>query len=163
VQIAEAKALACQLPAETGVPLSRWSCPELAAELTARQITDSISASTVRRWLRQDALKPWQYRSWIFIRDPDFRTKAQRVLDLYARTFEGEPLGADDYVVSSDEKTSIQARCRCHPTLAPGQARAMRVNHTYGRGGALAYLAACDVHKARVLGRCEPRTGIERS
>ncbi|WP_394365677.1 helix-turn-helix domain-containing protein [Streptomyces sasae] len=67
VQVAEAKALACQLPAETGVPLSRWSCPELAAELTKRCVTDSISASTVRRWLREDALKPWQYRSWIFI------------------------------------------------------------------------------------------------
>ncbi|WTO95714.1 IS630 family transposase [Streptomyces sp. NBC_00208] len=155
VQVAEAKALACQLPAETGVPLSRWSCPELAAELTARGITDTISASTVRRWLHQDALKPWQYRSWIFIRDPDFRAKAQRVLDLYACTFEGVPLGEDDYVVSSDEKTSIQARCRCHPTLAPGQARAMRVNHEYGRGGGVAYLAAYDVHH-----RCEPKTGI---
>ena len=160
VQVAEAKALACQLPAETGMPLSRWSCPELAAELTARGITDTVSASTVRRRLRQDALKPWQYRSWIFIRDPDFRAKAQRVLDLYARTYEGEPLGADEYVISSDEKTSIQARCRCHPTLAPGQARAMRVNHTYGRGGALAYLAAYDVHRAKVFGRCEATTGI---
>lgn len=125
VQVAEAKALACQLPAETGVPLSGWSCPELAAELTARGIIDTVSASTVRRWLREDALKPWQYRSWIFIRDPDFRAKAQRVLDLYARTFEGVPLGPDEYVVSSDEKTSVQARCRCHPTLAPGRARAM--------------------------------------
>jgi transposase len=142
VQVAEAKALACHLPAETGVPLSRWSCPELAAELTARGITDTVSASTVRRWLRQDALKPWQYRSWIFIRDKDFRARAQRTLDLYARTFEGVALGADEYVLSSDEKTSIQARCRCHPTLAPGQARAMRVNHEYGRGGAVAYLAA---------------------
>lgn len=160
VQIAEAKALACQLPAETGVPLSRWSCPELAAELTARGITDSVSASTVRRWLREDALKPWQYRSWIFIRDPNFRAKAQRVLDLYARTFEDVPLGEDEYVVSSDEKTSVQARCRCHPTLAPGRARAMRVNHEYGRGGALAYLAAYDVHRAKVFGRCEPKTGI---
>ncbi|MER7694309.1 helix-turn-helix domain-containing protein [Streptomyces sp. NPDC097610] len=120
VQIAEAKALACQLPVETGVPLSHWSCPELAAELTARGVTDSISASTVRRWLRQDAIKPWQYRSWVFIRDPDFRAKAQRVLDLYARTYEAEPLGADEYVFSSDEKTSIQARCRCHPTLVGG-------------------------------------------
>ncbi|MBO0914716.1 IS630 family transposase [Streptomyces laculatispora] len=156
VQVAEAKALACQLPAETGVPLSRWSCPELAA----RGITETVSASTVRRWLHQDALKPWQYRSWIFIRDPDFRAKARRVLDLYARTFEGVPLGEDEYVVSSDEKTSVQARCRCHPTLAPGQARAMRVNHEYGRGGALAYLAAYDVHRAKVLGRCEPKTGI---
>ncbi|MDU9000976.1 IS630 family transposase [Streptomyces mirabilis] len=160
MQVAEAKALACQLPAETGIPLSRWSCPELASELTARGITDSISASTVRRWLREDALKPWQYRSWIFIRDPDFRARAQRVLDLYARTFEGVPLGEDEYVLSSDEKTSIQARCRCHPALAPGQTRAMRVNHEYGRGGALAYLVADDVHRAEIHGRCEPTTGI---
>ncbi|MFD7321659.1 transposase [Streptomyces sp. NPDC059875] len=63
-------------------------------------------------------------------------------------------------MISSDEKTSIQARCRCHPTLAPGQARAMRVNHEYGRGGALAYLAAYDVHRGEVFGRCEPSTGI---
>ncbi|WP_405008886.1 hypothetical protein OHV13_07535 [Kitasatospora purpeofusca] len=112
----------------------------------------------MRRWLREDALKPWQYRSWIFIRDPDFRAKAQRVLDLYARTFEGVPLGEDEYVLSSDEKTSVQARC--HPTLAPGRARVMRVNHEYGRGGALAYLAAYDVHRTKVFGRCEPKTGI---
>ncbi|WJY54439.1 transposase [Streptomyces chengbuensis] len=82
------------------------------------------------------------------------------MLDLYARTWDGVPLGEDEYVISADEKTSIQARCRCHPTLAPGQARVMRVNHTYQRGGALAYLAAYDVHTARVSGRTEPRTGI---
>lgn len=94
------------------------------------------------------------------MRDPAFRPKAARVLDLYVRTFGGVPLGEDEYVISADEKTSIQARCRCHPTLAPGQARAMRVNHEYDRGGALAYLAAYDVHRARVFGRCEPKTGI---
>ncbi len=160
LQVAEAKALACQLPAEAGTPLSRWSCPELAAELVARGVVEAISASTVHRWLVADAIKPWQYRSWIFIRDTNFRVKAQRVLDLYARIYDGEPLGKDEYVISSDEKTSIQARCRCHPTLAPGQARAMRVNHEYARGGALAYLAAYDVHQARVFGRCEPKTGI---
>ncbi|WP_254705207.1 IS630 family transposase [Streptomyces lunaelactis] len=161
LQIAEAKALACQLPAETGVPLSRWSCPELAREAMQRGTATFVSASTMRRWLAEDALKPWQHRSWIFITDPCFRTRAERVLDLYARTWEGQALGEDEYVISADEKTSIQARCRCHPTLAPGQARAMRVNHTYGRGGALAYLAAYDVHRARVFGRCEPRTGID--
>jgi hypothetical protein len=41
----------------------------------------------VRRWLREDAIKPWQHRSWIFITDPGFRPKAERVLDLYARTW----------------------------------------------------------------------------
>ena len=72
-----------------------------------------------------------------------------------------EPLGPDKYVISSDEKTSIQARCRCHPTLPPGKARRMRVNHDYDRGGALAYLAAYDVAQARVFGQCAPSTGIE--
>ncbi|MDG5807576.1 IS630 family transposase [Streptomyces ossamyceticus] len=161
LQAASVTALACRLPAESGVPISRWSAPELAREAIARGIATFLSASTVRRWLAQDALKPWQHRSWIFTTDPDFRPKAQRVLDLYARTWQGRPLGEDEYVISADEKSSIQARCRCHPTLAPGQARAMRVNHTYGRGGAVAYLAAYDVHHAKVFGRTEPKTGID--
>ncbi len=160
VQAAEVKALACQLPAEHEVPLAVWSAPELASEAVAAGIVGSVSASTVRRWLAEDAIKPWQHRSWIFIRDPDFRAKAARVLDLYARVWEGSPLCPDEYVISSDEKTSIQARCRCHPTLAPGKARAMRVNHEYERGGALAYLAAYDVHRAKIFGQCAPTTGI---
>ncbi|MFI5784056.1 IS630 family transposase [Nocardia sp. NPDC051570] len=160
VQRAEIKALACQLPAETGVPLSRWSSGELAAEAINRGVAKTISASTVRRILAEDALKPWQYRSWVFIRDPDFTTKAARVLDLYQRTFDGTPLNDDEYVISSDEKTSIQARCRCHPTLAPGLSRTMRVNHEYDRGGSVAYLAAYDVHHAQVVGYCAAKTGI---
>jgi len=156
---AEAIALACALPAESGVPLSKWSCPELARELAARcQI--SASASTIGRWLAADALKPWQHRSWISVRDPEFAAKAARVLDLYARIWNGQPLGSNDYVICADEKTSIQARCRCHPTLPPGKARAMRIEHDYDRGGALAYLAAWDVHRAQVIGRCEHTTGI---
>ena len=96
VQVAEVKALACELPAESGVPLAKWSCPDLAAE--ARQRGVVVSASSVRRWLAADAIKPWQHRSWIFPRDPDFAFKAGRVLDLYARTFNGDPLTADEYV-----------------------------------------------------------------
>jgi hypothetical protein len=161
LQIAEVKALACQLPAETGVPLSRWSCPELADQVVARGIAPAISASTVRRILAADTLKPWQYRSWLFIRDPAFATKAARVLDLYARIWDGRPLGEQEYVISSDEKTSIQARCRCHPTLPPGTSRTMRVEHEYDRGGALAYLAAYDVHRAHVIGLCSDTTGID--
>lgn len=161
LQVAEVKALACQLPAETGVPLSRWSCPELADQVVARGIAPAISASTVRRILAADALKPCQYASWLFIRDPDFATKATRVLDLYARIWQGVRLREDEYVISSDEKTSIQARCRCHPTLAPGISRTMRAEHEYDRGGALAYLAAYDVHRAQVIGLCSDTTGID--
>ena len=156
---AEVVALACALPAESGVPLSRWSGPDLARELSARcQL--AVSASTIRRWLARDALKPWQHRSWISVRDPQFAARAAPVLDLYARIWDGRPLGPDDYVICADEKTSIQARCRCHPTLPPGKARAMRVEHDYDRGGALAYLAAWDVHRGRTAARCEDPTGI---
>ena len=158
---AETKQLACELPATTGVPLSRWSCMELARELIARGVVAAISAATVWRILATDAIRPWFHRSWIAPRDPNFAAKAAVVLDLYARVFQGQRLGNKEFVICADEKTSIQARCRCHPTLAPGQARLMRVEHEYDRGGALAYLAAYDVHRAKIFGRCEPTTGIE--
>jgi DDE superfamily endonuclease len=64
-------------------------------------------------------------------------------------------------VLCADEKTSIQARCRCHPTLPAGKARMLRVNHDYDRRGALASLAAYDVAHARVFGHCAPSTGIK--
>ncbi|WP_163567046.1 helix-turn-helix domain-containing protein [Fodinicola feengrottensis] len=95
------------LPAEHDVPLSRWSCPEIARELAAR-CQALVGASTVRRWLAADLLKPWPHRSWIAIRDPDFAAKAGRVLDLYAGIWDGQPLGPNDFVVCADEKTSIQ-------------------------------------------------------
>lgn len=158
--VASVKALACELPAESDTPLSRWSCPELAREAVARGIVCSVSPTTVRRWLREDAIKPWQHRTWIFPRDPNFAAKAEIVLDLYQRIFHSAPLGADEYVLSSDEKPGVQARRRIHASLPPGPRRAMRVEHEYIRGGTLAYLAAYDVHRAHVIGRCEPTTGI---
>jgi transposase len=160
VQRAQITAMACELPATSGVPLSRWSAAELAEEAVAAGIVTDICACTVARWLRGDALKPWQYRSWIAPRAPDFADRAAVVLDLYAGIFDGDLLGEGDFVLCSDEKTSIQARCRCHPTLPPGSARMMRVEHEYDRGGALSYLAAWDVHRGKVFGRCEPTTGI---
>ena len=158
--VAACKAIACELPATRGVPLGRWSLAELRTEVLATGLVDEVSTTTLWRWLDEDPIKPWQHRSWIFPRDPDFTAKAGLVLDLYQRLFAGQTLGDDEYVVSADEKTSIQARCRCHPTLPPGRARMMRVEHEYERGGALAYLAAWDVHQATLFGRCEQTTGI---
>jgi len=119
-----------------------------------------ISDSTVWRWLHEDAIRPWQHRCWIFPRDPYFQAKAGRILDLYARCWQGKPLRDDEFVVSTDEKTSIQARVRVHPSLPTQPGKMMRVEHEYARGGAWAYLAALDVHRAKVFGRCEATTGI---
>jgi transposase len=159
--IMQVKALACQIPWEQGVPLSRFSSNEIAAEVMRRGIVASISGSTVWRWLDEDAIKPWQHRSWIFPRDPAFEEKAGRVLDLYQNKWRGRPLKSDEFVISADEKTSIQARARIHPSLAPAPGLCMRVEHEYVRKGAFTYLAAWDVHRAKVFGRCEEHSGID--
>jgi hypothetical protein len=127
----------------------------------AEGIVAQVSGTTLWRWLSRDALCPWRYRSWIFPRDPEFAAKAGRVLDLYEGRWEGLPLGRRDFVLSADEKTSIQARLRKHASLAPAPGRATRVEHEYKRGGAWAYIAAWDVHRARVFGCCDKTTGIE--
>ena len=101
-----------------------------------------ISGATIWRWLDQDAIRPWQHRSWIFPRDPQFEQKAERVLDLYQGGWQDKALGSDEYVISADEKTSIQARVRIHPPEPTQAGQSMRVEFEYQRGGALAYLAA---------------------
>jgi hypothetical protein len=131
------------------------------ARLAGTELGKSISRSTVGRILDADAIKPWQYEHWIFPRAPDFFTKAARVLDLYEGYWQGERLDPFDRIISSDEKTSIQARQRSAATLPPGPGRRRRVEHEYERGGALQYLAAWDVQEGLVMGRCEAKTGIE--
>jgi hypothetical protein len=97
---------------------------------------------------------------WVFPRDPRFVEKAGPVLDLYERRWQGELLHPGDFVVCADEKTQIQARRRDSPTTAPAPGRSQRVEHDYDRGGALCYLAAWDLHRGRLTGRCEQQTGI---
>ena len=155
------KAIACELPARLGLPLNRLHVPDIRSEVIRRGLVASISDTTIWRWLSEDAIKPWTHRSWIFPRDPAFGPKAGRVLDLYAGEWDGRPLKDDEYVISADEKTSIQARIRRHPTIAANSRHAMLVEFEYERGGALQYLAAWDVYRARLFGRCEPSTGIE--
>jgi hypothetical protein len=158
--VVEIKALACELPSRRDLPLARWTCSELRREVMAQGLVAEISGTTLWRWLSGDALRPWRHRSWIFPRDPEFATKAERILDLYQRRWQGAALGAGDFVLSADEKTSLQARKRKHPSLPPSRGRPIYVEHEYARCGAWAYIAAWDVHRAKLFGRCERKTGI---
>src|SRR4051794_10310512 len=159
-QVAEVVAVACELPARHGRPLGRFSRTELHRLVIEQGVTEA-SASTIWRWLHDRSLKPWQQRSWIFPRDPDFQPKAGRVLDLYERRFEGRLLHPGEYVICADEKAQLQALASRHQTVAAGPGRPALVEFEYKRGGTLAYIAAWDVHHARLFGRCEPTTGIE--
>lgn len=161
IQVAGIKALACTPPQDTDLPLGRLSISEIQSMAVAEHLVEAISGTTIHRWLRRDVIKPWQYRSWIFPRDPDFGSKAARVLDLYQGYWDGCPLTCDDYVISADEKSQLQALRRRHAALAPAAGREQRIEFEYERGGTLAYFAAYDVQQARVLGRIEATTGID--
>ena len=158
--VVQIKALACEPLASHHLPLSRFSVAEVARHARQSGVVATLSDSTVWRWLHEDAIRPWQHRCWIFPRDPQFAVKAGRILDLYERIWKGKALRHDGFVLSTDEKTSIQARVRKHPSLPTQPGTSMRVEHEYHRGGAWAYLAALDGHRAKVFGRCERRSGI---
>jgi len=154
-------ALACQLPAATGVPLSRWTGPELAAEIGKAGLAGQISVSSVLRILAEHPIKPWQYQSWIYPRDPDFAAKATVILDLYQGFYQGKRLRPGDRILSVDAKPSIQARGRCHQTSPAAPGHPMRVEHEYVRHGALALLAALDVRTGKVFAATPQTTGIK--
>ena len=160
VVVAEVKAMACEPPEDRGVPQSRWSVADLAAQAAEEGLVESVSRSTVQRWLDADAIRPWRYRSWIFPRDSEFNEKADRVLDLYQRIWDGAELGDGEYVISTDEKSQLQILSRRHPGLPPAPGLPGRVEFEYERHGTVAYLAAYDVHRAHLMGRVEPTTGI---
>lgn len=153
--------MACELPARHKRPLSRLFVPDIVDIVVAEEIVDAISPSTVWRMLDADALKPWRQRSWIYPRDPCFYERAAPALDLYAGRWRGKPIADDEFVLSADEKTSIQARRRLHSSEIRCDGRGRRVEHEYERCGAWAYMAAWDVHRAKLFGRVEEKTGIE--
>ncbi len=153
------KAVACELVAQTKRPLSRQSLADVT-DRAQGALGKPIGRTTVWRILDSDAIKPWQYKYWIFPRDPQFVEKAGPILDLYAGTWQGQPLGPGDHLLSADEKTSIQARARIHPPLPCGPGEPTRVEPEYRRCGAWQYLAAWDVRRGYVMGRCEAKTGI---
>jgi len=153
------QAIACELIYKTEQPLSRQSVSDLT-QRARTALHKPISASTVWRILHEADLKPWRYEYWIFPRDPRFAEKAEVILDLYAGFWQGKPLGKNDYIISSDEKTSIQARLRSQ-RLQPAPGRPRRIEFEYERGGALQYLAAWDVRRGYIMGRCESTTGID--
>ena len=154
-------ALACQLPGETGVPLSRWTGPELRREVEERGlVSTAVSESSLLRILAENPVKPWRYQSWITPRDPAFEAKASVILDLYQGFYQGEPLQPGDRVLSVDAKPSIQARGRLSPVAPAGPGRVMRVEHEYKRNGALALLACYDVREGTVTASTPRTTGI---
>ena len=165
-EVAQVKAIACELPREHGLPLSRFSRAELHRLVIERGVCEA-SASTIARWLGRGCLE----------------AVAAPLLDLPDRPgFPGEggagarPLPGP---LAGQAATPGRVRdLRRREALDPGAgadplaaapspcSRGQRVEHTYKRRGALTYLAALDIgrrggRRPRVFGRSEARGGID--
>lgn len=152
VQRAQVTALACTLPKDFDKPLSSWTSTELVQAAKEKRIVKNISPSTIKNWLRQEKIKPWQVRSWQKSTDPRFLEKAVPILDLYEQAKSLAEIG--QIVVCADEKTSIQARKMLGGMSAASPGYPMRVGDRYKRCGALQLFAALLVSTGETIARC---------
>lgn len=122
----------------------------MADQLVRDGVVSSISPDTVRRILENHHLKPWRQHLWLSPkapRDAAFAASVREICDLYTR-----PLAAHEMVLCEDEKTSLQPRPRKSPTLPAKPNLPVRVEHEYGRDGALNLFAAFDTRTGKVYG-----------
>ncbi len=149
---AAVRAIACTQPTQMDVPRARWSCSEIATQLVTLSIVVAIATSTVWRWLKAESIKPWRFHSWMHPIDQQFVKKANPILRLYAQaTF---LIKAGYWVVCVDEKTSIQARKRLHPSEAAAPFHPVHLAPRYERLGALHLFAALFVAEGLIYGLC---------
>ena len=147
--------IACERPDELGRSLSHWDCAELARQLIADHVVESISPQTVQRILANHKLKPWRKHLWLspkVPRDAEFCKRVKNICTLYTRK-----LAADEMVLCVDEKTSLQPRTRKSRTLPAQPGRPVRVEHEYERQGALNLFAAFDTRTGKVYAHTAER------
>jgi hypothetical protein len=152
-------AMVCETLHEHQQPLSRFSISDLHRIVIKEEGLESLSHGSLVHILDENVLKPWRYTYWLFPRDPNFVSKACVILDLYAGFWQGQRLGLDEFLLSSDEKT-IQILKRCHPGLPAIPGYVQRVEFEYERLGTVAYHAAWDVFRGQVFGRVASSTCI---
>jgi transposase len=147
--------IACERPDRVGRSLAQWDCVEIARQLQRDGVVSKISSETVRKILHHHRLKPWRQKMWLSAkvpRDATFATQVQEISDLYTRRLRNA-----EVVLCVDEMTSLQPRPRATPTLPTRPNQPTRVEHEYGRCGALNLFAAFDTRTGKVYGQTASR------
>jgi len=142
--------LACQRPEDSKAQFRQiWTLGSLQGALR-EQTGSSLSRSEIQRILQAEQLRPHRMRLWLHSPDPEFRSKVERICQLYL----APPPGAT--VLCVDEKSGIQALGRRYPTKIPGRGETGRFEFEYRRHGTRTLLAAFDIQTGQVLGHCSP-------
>lgn len=134
-------------PREVGRAFEAWSFRELRRTAIGENIFESISIGTIHNWLKEAALKPWQWKYWLNSADPLFKEKMFGVIRLY---LEPPP---NSIILCVDEKTGMQALERVAPDkpMLPGMP--LKREFGYIRHGTRALFAAFNPHVGDVLGK----------
>lgn len=130
-----------------GRAFEAWSFRELCRTAIDQGIVDSISVKTIWRWLKEAALKPWQWRYWLNSTDPFFEQKMFGVIRLY---LEPPP---NSVVLCIDEKTGMQALERVAPDRPMIHGRPVRREFGYIRHGTQTLFAAFHAQTGKVVGK----------
>ena len=133
-------------PTDRGEPFTSWSLTKLRAHVVGAGIVATISASQLRRILREAGIRFQHHKTWKASPDLEFEAKKNRVLDLYANP----PAGCRVLCLDEFGPLNLQPRLGrgWHPTRRPARFRA-----TYKRPhGVRHLLAAYDPADGTLLG-----------
>jgi transposase len=146
-QVAQIVALACEPPALSGRPISRWTLRELRDEATKRQIVEAISVSQIGRFLQQAAVQPHRKKMWLNTTEKDpqkFQAEVEKVCRTYLEAA-ARAAAAGTHTVSVDEATSLQAIARNAPDKPVEPDRVAKQEFEYTRHGTTTLTAGLDV------------------
>src|SRR3954463_8186688 len=146
-----AVAVAGARPDSQGVALTRWSLPRLADHLAESGLLE-ISPAHLGRVLGEAGLSFQRTRTWKASPDPDYETKAARVLELTR-----DPPSDGGAVIAFDQMGPISLRPMAGAGWAP-RGRPERQRATFHRRHGIRYvMGAYDVHDDRLRVRLRPR------
>jgi hypothetical protein len=155
-QVTQIIALACEVKDGSDEPVSHWTWSGIAGEVVSRGIAESISSSSIGRFLSEARIKPHLSRYWLNTQpeDPEkFEKDIKEICKIYHQS--QELAEREIYVVSTDEKSGIQALERGHAThpAKPGKNRTMVElrEHEYNRHGTLCLIANFMVSTGQII------------
>lgn len=151
-QLAQVIAVSCEPPAKSERPITHWTPRELADEVIKRKIVTSISPRTVGRLLEEADIKPHLSRYWLNANPDDpvvFECEVQAVCSLYLQARILHAAGV--HLVSTDEKTGIQALERKYPTKETKPGLIERREFEYIRHGTRCLIVNFEVATGHII------------
>lgn len=147
-QLTKIVAVACERPEDSDRPVTHWTPRELTDEVIKRGIVDSISPRHVDRFLKGADIRPHKSQYWLTSKDKleapeQYDADVRKVCQTYAEATAVHEAGG--HVVSTDEKTGIQALERLHPTKPTQPGLTERREFEYKRHGTRCLIANFDV------------------